>query len=211
MDLKLDLTTILDLHQKWLRNEADGERANLIGADLCGANLRSADLRRADLIGANLRGANLRSADLCGANLCSADLIGADLRRVDLRSADLCGANLRGANLRDCIWLELALAMATHLPVGPFHAWKKCRDGVLVKLLIPGNARRSHGSERKCRAEFVKVLQVIGAKVGVSPHDGTTEYRTGQMVYPDGWDEDRWNICGQGIHFFLTRAEAENY
>ena len=161
MDLKLDLTTILDLHQKWLRNEADGERANLRGADL-----RSADLRSADL--------------------------------------------------RDCIGLELALAMATHLPVGPFHAWKKCRNGVLVKLLIPGNARRSHGSERKCRAEFVKVIQVVGTtpgkpKIGISQQDGVTEYKAGQMVYPDGWDEDRWNTCGQGIHFFLTRIEAENY
>ena len=80
---------------------------------------------------------------------------------------------------------------------------------MLVKLLIPENAKRSHGCERKCRAEFAEVLDVIGAEVGISIHDGKTEYRKGQMVYPDGWDEDRWNTCGQGIHFYLTRLEAE--
>jgi len=27
----------------------------------------------------------------------------------------------------------------------------------------------------------------------------------------DKWDDDRWNECSGGIHFFLTRAEAEAY
>ena len=25
------------------------------------------------------------------------------------------------------------------------------------------------------------------------------------------WDEDRWNECANGIHFFITREEAEAY
>jgi hypothetical protein len=40
-------------------------------------------------------------------------------------------------------------------------------------------------------------------------HDDKTEYRVGETVTPDGFDEDRWNTCGQGIHFYLTRQEAE--
>jgi hypothetical protein len=105
--------------------------------------------------------------------------------------------------------------MCSHLPEGQFDAWKKCNSGVIVHLRIPALAKRSHGCERKCRAEFVKVLDVFGAngkrvKFGISVHDGTTEYRKGQMVYPDGFDDNRWNTCGQGIHFFLTRLEAES-
>jgi hypothetical protein len=56
---------------------------------------------------------------------------------------------------------------------------------------------------------MVYVEEVFGAEVGISVHDRKTEYRKGQMVMPDGFDNDRWNICGQGIHFYLTRAEAE--
>ena len=100
----MDLKQILELHTKWLNNEADGKRADLRGADLRGADLRGADLRRADLrradlSGADLSGADLRGADLSGADLCRADLSGADLRGADLRRADLRGADLRGADL----------------------------------------------------------------------------------------------------------------
>ena len=53
------LKEILDKHLKWLRNEEDGERADLSGANLYGANLS-----RADLYGANLYGANLFRAEI---------------------------------------------------------------------------------------------------------------------------------------------------
>jgi hypothetical protein len=81
----------------------------------------------------------------------------------------------------------------------------------LIKLLIPEDAKRSHGTERKSRASKAIVLEVIGAKVGISSYDPNFTYTKGQTVNPDGWDEDRWNTCGQGIHFFLTRLEAEVY
>jgi hypothetical protein len=64
---------------------------------------------------------------------------------------------------------------------------------------------------RKCRAECATVLEVIGAEVGVSIHDGKTEYRVGETVHCDKWDDNRWNECGGGIHFFITRYEAEHY
>ena len=58
------LKDILDKHGKWLRNEENGERANLSYANLSYANLRSADLRSADLRSADLRSADLSYADL---------------------------------------------------------------------------------------------------------------------------------------------------
>ena len=59
-----ELQKVLDLHKKWLNNEAGGCRA-----DLRSANLRSANLRSADLGSANLGSADLRSADLGSADL----------------------------------------------------------------------------------------------------------------------------------------------
>jgi len=196
--------------------EAVKEKADLRGADLRGANLRGANLYGADLRGANLRGADLRGADLCGAdlyganlrgaNLCGADLYGADLRGANLRGADLYGANLRGAK-----GAELTIARMQFIPEeGSFVGWKKCRDGVIVKLYIGKTAKRSHGGERKCRASRVKVAEVFGRNVGVSLHDETVIYRKGEVVEPkNGWGEDRWEVCAPGIHFYLTRAEAE--
>jgi uncharacterized protein YjbI with pentapeptide repeats len=44
-----NLTRIVQLHEKWLRNESDGVRANLSFADQRGADLRGAYLTGADL------------------------------------------------------------------------------------------------------------------------------------------------------------------
>ena len=156
--------------------------------------------------GADLRGADLRSADLRGANLRGANLRGADLRGADLDGADLRGANLGGAKNAD-----LAIAQTRILPEGAIIGWKKCRNDIIVKLRIPEEARRSHAFGRKCRAEYVDVLEVLGAEVGISSHDGATEYRVGQRVTPDSFSDDWTTECANGIHFFITRAEAEAY
>ena len=190
---------------------------NLVGADLWQADLRRADLRWANLQGANLQGANLQGANLQGADLSRANLREADLRRADLREADvrwaiLWGADLRGANLQGAINIPNYVSVTTSItPEGQFIGWKKCRDEIIVKLMVGKNAKRSNSTGRKCRAEYVKVLEVIGGEVGVSLHDGKTEYRVGRIVRCDKWENDRWVECGGGIHFYLTREEAEEH
>ena len=37
------------------------------------------------------------------------------------------------------------------------------------------------------------------------------KYVKGEMVYPDSFDEDRWNECSHGIHFFVNKQDAINY
>ena len=182
-----------------------------INVDLRGADLYDADLRGANLSGANLSGANLSCADLSGANLSGADLRGADLRGANLRDANLRGADLRDANLRGANNVDTAIAMTRILPEGTLIGWKKLRDGVIAKLMIPEYAKRSHAFGRKCRAEFAEVLELHGAEVGYSQHDSTFVYRVGDVVKPDLWSEDWQEECANGIHFFITRLEAEQY
>lgn len=102
----VELKTILDLHEKWLNNEPDGEQADLRWADLRLVDLSRTNLHGADLTGANLRAANLRWADLSEARLCDAELCGANLYMTNLIKADLNGADLRfthiyGTDLND--------------------------------------------------------------------------------------------------------------
>ena len=195
-------------------------RANLRGAnlgfailrdaDLRDADLRYADLRYADLRGANLGGANLgfadlRGANLGGANLSVADLGGADLRGVNLGFAILRGAILRGANLANARGLAAFCILAAGAIVG----YKKLRDGSIATLLVPADAKRVNNySSRKCRAEFVYVTKGNGA---TDKHTGETSYKTGTLVRPDKFDPDPRVECSNGIHFFITREEAEEY
>ncbi len=187
-----ELKRILIEHKKWLMGKGSS-RADLRGADLSGA-----DLSGADLSGADLRRADLRRADLRWA----------DLRWADLRGADLSGADLRWADLRDMVYNHTTIGIHP-APEGELVVWGK-KDGVLVKMLVPADAKRSCATSRKHRAEYVKVLEVIGAKEAVVENRfGTTVYRPGEVVRAHDWDDNRWNECAPGIHFFLTREEAE--
>jgi hypothetical protein len=215
---------------------ADLFRANLTMANLDGADLSGANLFRADLTGADLTMANLSVANLSVANLTRTNLSGANPIRANLSVANLSGANLNGANLNGAdlagaylTWAYLAGAnlygivnldkivgrnLDDTLIVpqdGPVIGWKKCRDGVIVKLQIPASAKRHNATGRKCRAERVKVLAVYGAEVAVSMHDPKFTYRKGDVVKAADFDTNRWNECSTGIHFFITRSEAEAY
>ena len=174
-------------------------------SNLSSANLSSADLRYANLSYANLRSADLSSADLRYANLSSASL----------RSADLRSANLSSADLKDAKDAALVIARTRILPEGNIIGWKKCKEGKIVRLLIPTDAKRSHAFDRKCRAEFVRVLEVWDgdkpAAEAISAYDNKTTYRPNEIVRCDKWDDDFTNECAGGIHFFISRIEAENH
>ena len=176
--------------------KARASRANLYGADLSRANLYGADLSGADLSGADLYGADLYGADLYGANL-----YGANLSR----------ANLSGAKIVDALNSAAPLAATRILAEGSIIGWKKCKNDVIVKLRIPEEAKRSHAFGRKCRAEYADVLEIFGADHGISKHDGKTKYTVGKRVTAPNWSDDWQTECAGGIHFFITRPEAEAY
>lgn len=133
---------------------------------------------------------------------------GANLRSADLRSADLSGANLRSANLFSAN-LENVIGLYFIVPeVGQFVAFKKLANGVIAKILIPEDAERVGGyTGRKCRASKAIVLEGEGA----SQFSSSFIYKPGIEVIPDLWDNDPRVECSHGIHFFLTRKEAEEY
>ena len=193
---EVELQKILDNHRLWLEGEG-GKCANLSCAGLSCAELTHADLRFA----------NLRYADLSHADLTHADLTHADLGYADLTHADLTHADLSGV-----VYNERTAFFALQCPEeGAFIGWKKCRDGVIVKLLIPEDAKRSSATSRKCRASKAVVLEVIGAETAISEYDFNCVYEKGKTLVVDCFDDNRWNECSSGIHFFLTRKEAENY
>ena len=199
---------------------ANLEDANLEDANLAWAHLEDANLKGADLIGANLKGAdidraNLVGADLNGAYLYRANLKGADLRNAILNGKDLVGANIYCTNLngaKNIPYIPLACPSE-----GAFTAWKKVNNEYLVKIQIPEDARRLSATSRKCRCDKAMVLDITSLD-GEEHYDEVTNnnyketvYKVGEMVYPDSFDENRWNECSTGIHFFINKEEAINY
>ena len=160
------------------------------GLQLCAA-VKLAIKSKADLAGANLAGANLARANLAG--------------------ADLADANLAGAK-------NLKLPHFQIPQEGALIVWKSLRPNIIAKLEVPADAKRTASViGRKCRAEFVKVLafynkldnlsELPAHTIGTSTHD-RTEYRIGETIRPDKYDDNPLVECTSGIHFFITREEA---
>ena len=205
--------------------EAVKRGANLRGANLVGANLGDADLGGANLGGANLRGANLRGANLRGADLRGANLRGANLRGANLRGADLVGADLRGANLVGANLGDADLGDAknvpffpTYLPEGEFIAWKKLPNGLIAKLKILEDSKRSRAAGDKCRCDKCLVLEFQNVDGSISDEKTYTShkyaectYTVGEVVKSDMWNNNRWIECSYGIHFFIDRQSAVDY
>lgn len=185
---KSELNEILEKHRKWLNDEEGGEKANLSWANLSGENLRRADLRRANL------------------------------RQADLRQANLNGADLSGAILTNVKYNENTAFFALCCPEeGSFIGFKKA-GGKIIKLLIPEDSKRSSATTRKCRCSKAKVLSITeidGSDRGItevcSDLDERFIYKVGETVSVSDFDENRWNECSTGIHFFITRDEAVKY
>jgi len=92
--------------------------------------------------------------------------------------------------------------------------YKKLKDGLIATLELKKGLVFQSQYHSKCRTSEAKVLCVEdknGNKlnIGYSQNDNNFEYPVGKTVFAP-YDE-RIEECSTGIHFFLTREEAERY
>ena len=132
--------------------------------------------------------------------------------------SDLSVADLSRANLSEVIYNENTSFFALQCPEeGSFIGYKKV-SGKIVKLLIPEDAKRSSATSRKCRCSKATVLSITNIDGSETDEKAVKSdrcedffYEVGKEVKVDDFDENRWNECSTGIHFFITREEAVQY
>jgi uncharacterized protein YjbI with pentapeptide repeats len=218
-----ELSKVIENHLHWLNEDCDGWEN--MRADLSDKNLEGLDLSEANLCYANLCRANLSEANLSRANLYRANLYRANLFDANLSRANLSYANLSGAYLTEANLSEANLADVQNVPfvplacpdTGSFIGYKRA-DGLIVQLQILEDSKRCSATSRKCRCDKAKVLSiqnVDGSLADVkevrSDYDKNFLYRVGEIVQVDNFDEDRFNECSTGIHFFINRQEAVDW
>ena len=87
---------------------------------------------------------------------------------------------------------------------------------LLATLEIPAGVKRSSSIGNKCRCEYAKVLSIVDCDGAAYDCGSSTMcmtgkeilYVVGEYVYADSFDENRFNECAPGIHFFMTPEEA---
>lgn len=199
--------------------DADLSRANLDcaylqGAYLQGANLSRANLHHADLYHTDLWYANLYNANLYNANLACADLQGADLYYAGLACADLQGADLSHANLHNANLHNAGGKLIEYrkgkILTEDIIGYKKCKNDVIVTLKIPRGAIIFSINGYKCRTNKAKVISIDGTNRAYSKYTNMSYYVGDEFnIYNFNCE---YNVeCAEGIHFFISKEEAEQY
>ena len=180
-----ELKKIIEKHEKWLKSQEGGERANLCGADLYCANLRGANLSGADLRGANLCGANLYCANLYCADLSGAKNVPFIPMACPDSGAFTAWKKAHGHIVKLLIPEDARRSSATG---------RKCRcDKAIVVAIETVSGEPSELDEI------------------ASNYNGKFIYKVGETVTEPNFCEDRFKECAEGIHFFINRQEAVDY
>jgi uncharacterized protein YjbI with pentapeptide repeats len=212
-------------------NECKGERACFSFACMWDCEIKSAKLKKANFLEAQICNCDFTGSDLEEACFACADFDDATFVNTRLINADLdfakrthwtnfANSDLTGLSTT-CVDFDpdnLKGVKGLHMPLfcpeeGSFIAWKKCRAGKIVKLLIPEDAERKGNSLNSCRASKAIVLEIYDrdgntVKEAVSRCDKEFKYTKGATVVPKLLDPKR-NGDVSGIYFVLSRAEAE--
>lgn len=128
--------------------------------------------------------ANLIGADLSDANLRCANLIGAKGTLIDYRMGKILSEDIIG--------------------------YKKCKDNVIVTLKIPRGAIVFSINGTKCRTNKAKVISIDCADRAFSVFNHMSYYVGDEFTIYDF--DCMYNVeCTKGIHFFMSKEEAERY
>ena len=220
-------------------NKTDLSYVDFGGMNLRNINFSGANLNFAKFYDADLRFANFEKADLSHAGLQRANLYKANLRMTHLHNTDFLKANLYGANFWSAVMTDFTILAGTNINNATFEncnlvkntknangklatyrlgkiltediiGYKKCRDDIIVTLKIPRGAIVFSINGTKCRTNKAKVIAIDGAKKAVSMHQYMSYYVGDEFTIYNF--DCRYNTeCGEGIHFFMTREEAEQY
>lgn len=221
-----------------LKDRKAGERLSFIEKEIWNMDLSGADLSNMDftlssfqntvLDGADFENSSVENAlfDGCsmkGADFKNARMVTASFRRCDMRGcniedANLFGAVLEHADLEGIVSNEGTKWFRLHCPEkGAFLGYKKCVNDRMVQLLIPADAKRTSATLPSCRCSKAKVLTIKSFDFtknfdeAWSLVDENFVYKKGEWVEVKDFNEDRWQDSTTGIHFWMSRAEAEAY
>lgn len=180
---------------------------------LNGVNFENSIVENALFDGCPMKGASFKNA-----RMVTASFRYCDMRECNIEGADLFGAVLEFAKLDGIISNDDTKWFRLHCPeTGAFLAYKKCVNDRMVQLLVPADAKRTSATLRSCRCNKAKVLTIKSFDFkenfdeAWSLVDEDFVYKRGEWVEVKDFNEDRWQDSTTGIHFWMTRAEAEAY
>jgi len=202
----------------------------LMDANFDKANAEDCEFSYCQCVGAKFINANLVRSEFTLCGMQAADFDGADVEMARFNSCCVTGCEFATAlNMDKMSWNLGTTDLHSVCPKnGSFVGYKKAvlldNRGIfeghcIVKLEIPDDAKRSNATTRKCRCDKAKVLgfydydgnELPDSTLVVSMFDNDFEYKYGEIMEVDDFDDCAMKQCAAGIHFFMTFEEAVGY
>lgn len=203
--------------------DMDLSGADLSNMDFTLSSFQNTVLNHVDFENSSVENALFDGCSMKGANFKNAKMVTASFRYCDMREcniegADLFGAVLEFADLEGIVSSEETKWFRLRCPEkGAFLGYKKCVNDRMVQLLIPADAKRTSATLPSCRCNKAKVLTIKSFDFqenfdeAWSLVDENFIYKKGEWVEVKNFNENRWQDSTTGIHFWMSRAEAEAY
>ena len=198
--------------------------SNLAGAEFLNVSFKDVDFDGCDMRSVGYFKSKLKSVAMRKCIMLKNDFRITSFEDVLINESNLDDSDVRESNFDNVRLIRSSGTLLKCPEEGSFIGFKKIFLGnnpLLCKLEIPADAKRSSAFGRKCRCSKAKVLEIWGKDCdgdylvpisrGYSHHDPTFEYKVGETIYPDSFDDNRWDECSNGIHFFITKQEAIDY
>ena len=220
-------------------DNTDFSYSNFYGGSFCNAQLTKVDLFGSSFHHVSFWDIVIRNSELDNINFYNTSFMGAHLKNTSLTTSILCDCNLNMSCFDDVTFTKtvfcrtdldcdslvnpIDLDIPMNLPEEEFIGWKKLYNifnvSIIVKLKILADSRRSRAIGDKCRCDKALVLefQDVNGTVLNIPYIVNESffpkctYTVGEIVEADEWDDNRFNECSHGIHFFLDRQSAVDY
>lgn len=196
------------------------EKLSLANADLRVSVFKNCIFIDCDFSYSNMSGIRFYNCQFVNCRFVRSDLFVAKINKskfinCNFRTANFCKAEISDTKFENCEYNHMTAFFKNHCPEeGEFIGYKTVKD-FIIKLIIPEEAKRSSATSGKCRCSFAKVLEIKNIENGENVNSVTntkfnkeTEYIINKYVYPDSFDENRFNECSNGIHFFMSEYEA---
>ncbi len=193
--------------------EAVLAHSQMVNAQLCDGRFEGADLSSCNMFVADIDYAHFENADLSYANMrWTANSYWASFQGADMKHVILDGSPINDRAAEGAKNLFIPMLCPEE---GSFIGWKKCRDNRIMKIQITEGASRTGGNTDCVRASEVFVLEIYdGDKTcseAVCLSDEKLIYHKGDVVRDTEEFDPSLLHDGEGIHFFLSRVEAERF
>lgn len=181
-------------------------------------DFRTSEIFTSSFEKAYITGCDTNRSSIFNANFFEASVKWSDFFLSVFRNCNFANSLWRNSSLFAADFIDCRLSpeltnLLTTAPKGRFTGWKKLRNDYTAKLLIKGDVVGS--TTRKYRTNAARVIAIYNGdkKVdyGYSLYDSKFMYKVGAEITTDMFDQNPTTACGHGIHFFMTRIDAEQY